>query len=217
VTYEEITESLHLLKPGDIGLHREWGAFSNLAIPGFMKHAWIHTDCSPDLAKHRIVEATQEGVLPKHAIIPMRSDYTAIVRPQNVSEIDCGLAVRKAMKIVGCKYDADFNFNIEEEIEHLKDHVRNLKKFDKAFSCTEVVSFSWWHCREQLRIYRSLHRGKQVILADDFLKRSFEIVWLSDSVTVDSARREGLHEEGLMMVQEYRTKHPVLTGCSTGR
>ncbi len=215
VFYEEIMESLHLFKPGDIGLHREWGAFSNLAIPGFMKHAWIHTACPTALEHQRIVEATKEGVWSKHPLVPMRSDWTIIVRPLNVSDSDCYRAVEKVKKIVGCKYDVDFKFDIEAEIEALKEHVGNMKKFDKAFSCTETVSFGWWHCREQLRIYRSLHRGKQVILADDFLKRSFEIVWLSDSVTVDSARRGGLHEEGLSMIAEFRERTP--TRCSTGK
>lgn len=211
VSYEEIMSSLSLLKIGDIGLHREWGAFSNLAIPGFMKHAWIQTNASSSLDRQRIVEATQDGVLEKHPLVPMRSDYTIIVRPRYTEEQDCVRAVQKARRIVGCKYDADFKFDIEEELEALGELTRNMQKFDKAFSCTETVSFAWWHCHDSLRLYRSKHRGKEVILADDFLKRSFEVVWLSDSVTSEIAHEYGLPEEGLGMIDEYRARKPVVT------
>jgi hypothetical protein len=211
VFYEEIMDALKLLKIGDIGLHLEWGAFSNLAIPGFMKHAWIQTNASHSLDRQRIVEATQEGVWEKHPLVPMRSDYVIMVRPRYVEEQDCVRAIHKARKIVGCKYDVDFKFDIEDELDELKQHSDNMKRFDKAFSCTETVSFSWWHCHEQLRLFRSKRRGKEVILADDFLRRTFEIVWMSDSVTTDIADKYGLHDEGLGMIEEYKAKQ-VLKG-----
>jgi hypothetical protein len=212
VSYEEIMASLRDLQTGDIGLHLEWGAFSNLAIPGFMKHAWIQTNASHSLDRQRIVEATQEGVLEKHPLVPMRSDYVIIVRPRYVDEQDRVRAVQKARKICGCKYDVDFKFDIEEELEELKIHKNNMKRFDKAFSCTETVSFSWWHCHEQLRLFRTRHRGKEVILGDSFLRRTFEIVWASDSVTTDVAEAYGLHDEGLGMIEEYKAKQ-ALKGC----
>jgi len=206
VSYEEIMDSLRTLTIGDIGLHREWGCLSNLAIPGFMKHAWIHTNASEQLERQRIVEATAYGVWEKHPLVPMRSDYTIIVRPRYMDEQDRLRAVQKACKIVGCEYDTDFKFDIEEELEDLKEHEANMHNFDKAFSCTEVVSFAWWHVHEQLRLYRSKHRGKEVIIADDFLRRTFEIVWLSESVTPEIAKKYGLHEEGRGMIEDYYTR-----------
>ena len=42
-----------------------------------------------------------------------------------------------------------------------------------------------------------------VILADDFINHDWEIVWLSNSITVDIAKKLGLHEEGLSMIENY--------------
>ena len=79
----------------------------------------------------------------------------------------------------------------------------NLGKLDAAFSCTETVAFSWWHKREQLRLYRKLHRGKDVIVADDYVNGGFSVVWASKNVTLDTAKKLGLSEEGLHLLEEY--------------
>jgi hypothetical protein len=81
--------------------------------------------------------------------------------------------------------------------------VEFMKKYDCGFSCTEAVSYAWWHEREKLRIYREKSRGKQVVLADSFLNGGWEIVWMSDSVTEEAAEKFGMHEEGLDMIAKF--------------
>ncbi len=213
VDYDEIIAALPLIKYGDIGIHRDAGYFSNIAIPGFMKHAWIHIN--DGLKKPRIVEAVSEGVLSRSPIYPMFSDYTIIMTPKNCSDEERKGACKKAEKIVGQLYDHNFRFNIEEELEFyngtestaakddLYEYQSKIQKYDHAFSCTEVVSYAWWHKREALRLYRHKQRGKEVILADDFLNHGWKIKWLSKSVTLDIAKKHGLHEEGLNMIEEY--------------
>src|SRR3990172_2102065 len=94
VRYEEILEALPLIRYGDVGLHRDRGYLSNLAIPGFMKHAWIHVqDDQPKqtaeeklryfLGGHEIVEAVSEGVLCRSPLYAMRSDYVIIIGPDS--------------------------------------------------------------------------------------------------------------------------------------
>lgn len=219
VRFEEIIESLPSIRHGDIGIHRDEGYLSNIAIPGFMKHAWIHTDDMFDdnlVDKNpMIVEAISEGVVYRSAIYPMYSDYTIILRPKEVTVKSCRGACKKAKNIVGTRYDHNFKFDIENELKHYngddlesaKDELgagsKQMQKYDHGFSCTEVVSYSWWHEREKLRLYREKSRGKDIILADSFLNGGFEIIWMSKSVTVDIAKKMGLHEEGIEMIKSY--------------
>lgn len=211
VKIEEILESLSLIKYGDIGLHRDCGYLSNLFIPGFMKHAWIHTT---DGIHGEIVEAISEGVVKHSAIYPMLSDYTIILSPKNVTDEDRKGACLKANKIVGEKYDFKFQFDIEKELQfyrgdNTKAAICDLETCKKGiqqkhgFSCTEVTSYAWWHKREDLSIYRTKHLWKQVILADSFMNRHWEISWASKSVTTDSAKKLGLSEEGLSLIEDY--------------
>ena len=213
VDYDEILKALSLIKYGDIGIHRDTGYFSNIAIPGFMKHAWIHIN--DGLQTPRIVEAVSEGVLGRSPIYPMFSDYAIILTPQNCSVAERKGACKKAENIIGQLYDHNFKFNIEDELKFyhgsqakeaaadLKEYERKIQKYDNAFSCTEVVSYAWWHKREALRLYRHKQRGKEVILADDFLNHGWKIKWMSKSVTLDVAKKYKLHEEGLGMIEEY--------------
>lgn len=215
VGMEEVIEALHLIKYGDIGVHRDAGYLSNIAIPGFFKHAWIHTEDGVD--SPMIVEAVSEGVIHRSAAYPLYSDYAMILRPKGIGYKARRGACKKAKSIVGTRYDHDFNFDIEEELKHyngdngsvaaneLGQGAKYMKKFDHGFSCTEVVSYAWWHCREQLRIFREKSRGKRVILADSFVNRGWEIVWASKSVTVEAAIKWGLHEEGVDMIREFRS------------
>jgi len=213
VDFGEVLEALPVIQYGDVGLHRDSGYLSNLAIPGFMKHAWLHTD--DGIENPLIVEAISDGVVYRNAIYPMYSDYTIILRPKGVGYKERRGACRKAKSIVGTRYDYKFEFNIEEELRHyqgtnpdsamcdLYSASKYMSDYDHAFSCTEVVGYSWWHMREQLRIYRERSRGKDVILADSFLNGGFDIVWASNSVTVDIAAEMNLHEEGIEMIRKF--------------
>jgi hypothetical protein len=242
VEYDEAVRALPEVRPGDVGLHRDRGYLSNLAIPGFMKHAWIHVDgpvsCTDaagapraDTTALQIVEAVSEGVVQRSALFPIRSDYTIILRPREVEPRQVERAVAKARQIVGSRYDAEFRFDIEEELEHFgapgEDRQQAAEDLDEidaittnlaaewdgGFSCTETVSFAWWHCRRALRLFRKPARGKMVILADDMINGGFEIVWMSDSVTPEVAAELGLGEEGVQMIREYRqSRHEARDG-----
>jgi hypothetical protein len=200
-----------------------------------MKHAWIHIN-DPDVCAcgktettdMHIVEAVSEGVLRRHALYPIRSDYVIILRPKDVTKDEINRAIHNAQKIIGCRYDASFNFDIEDELKllgtrgpgemkyYLEDrneltHLRNSVKaeWDGGFSCTETVSFAWWHKRRQLRLFRTEARGKKVILADQLINDGFKIVWMSKSITEQIIQKHNLGEEALEMITEYRKTHPV--------
>ena len=213
MSYDEVLEVLPLIAYGDVGIHRDAGYLSNVAIPGFMKHGWIHI--TDGVSQPSIVEAISEGVLKRNAIYPVFSDFTIILSPKNVTEEERKGACKKAKRVVGERYDVNFKFDIEAELHYyqgddtvsasqdLAEGQTFLRTFDHAFSCTELVSYAWWHKRESLRLYRKKSRGKSVILADDFLNGGWEIKWMSRSVTVEIAKKYGLHEEGLTMIQNY--------------
>lgn len=213
VRYEEVLEALPLIQYGDIGIHKDDCYLSNLAIPGFMKHAWIHVQDGVTIP--RIVEAVSEGVIPRSPFYPMYSDFTIILRPKGVTEAERKGACRKVNAIVGEQYDVDFKFDIEQELAHytgrkpseakedLKTAQEQIRRFDHGFSCTEVVAYAWWHKREQLSIYRQERMGKKIIIADDFMNHDWEIIWMSRSVTLGVAKKNGLHEEGLAMIEEF--------------
>ena len=55
VCFDEILEALPLVQFGDVGLHRDMGYLSNVAIPGFMKHAWMHIN-SGKASFHRKIQ-----------------------------------------------------------------------------------------------------------------------------------------------------------------
>lgn len=218
INYQEIMEMVASIQFGDIGLHREAGYLENLAISGFMIHAWIHTE---DGYQGKIVEAISDGVLHRNYLYALYSDYTIILRPKNVTEEEKKGACKKAKQIVGTKYDTNFKFDIEEEIkywsgmdenearQHLIEGERWVKKYEPAFTCTEVAAYSWWHKREQLGLFRTKRMGKSVILADTFLNRGWDIAWMSNSVTPEVAKKLGVPEEGLLMIERYRQEHPV--------
>jgi hypothetical protein len=183
-----------------------------------MKHAWIHINESNDISQVKIIEAVAEGVLERTAFIPIFSDYTIILRPKNVTKEEIDKACNKAKKIVGCKYDANFEFDIEEElkifgerdIEAVKERdmqISGLKaEWDGGFSCTETVSYAWWHKRKELYIRRQKARGKMVILGDSLINDNFEIVWMSKSVTPEKALKLGLSKAGTDRIKKAREK-----------
>jgi hypothetical protein len=226
VSYEELMPALSLIKYGDIGLHRDRGYLSNVAIPGFMKHSWIHIQDGIECPQ--IMEALSEGVVKRSPVYPMHSDYTIILTPRetvDVTDEQRKGACLKAKKIEGKPYDHNFKFDIEEELryyrgqepdkakEHLNTAQDQVQSFDYAFSCTEVVGYAWWHCREELGIFRKNRMGKSVILADTFLNRGWRIKWASQSVTVDAAESMGLYdEESLLLIDEYCRSNPIPNG-----
>ncbi len=229
VSYEELLPVIPLIEYGDIGLHRDRGYLSNLAIPGFMKHSWIHVQDGIECPE--IVEALSEGVVRRSPLYPMHSDYTIILTPRetlDVTDEQRKGACLKAKQIEGKPYDHNFIFDIEEELryyrgqksdkakEHLNIAQDQVQSFDYAFSCTEVVGYAWWHCREELGIFRTNRMGKSVILADTFLNRGWRIKWASQSVTVDAAKSMGLYdEESLLLIDEYRRSNPIPNGVSS--
>jgi hypothetical protein len=54
-----------------------------------------------------------------------------------------------------------------------------------------------------LGIFRTVHAGREAVVADDFLSMNFEIAWVSPSVTVEWARAARLHEHGVEKIREY--------------
>ena len=213
IDFDEILAALPLVEYGDIGLHREVGYLSNSVIPGFMKHGWIHVEDDPSSPK--IVEAVSEGVIYRNAIYPLFSDYAMILSPKNVTEEERAGACKKAKSLVGADYDVNFKFDIEKELHFYsgKDKVSassdlkvssdNLKKYVPTFSCTEVVGYSWWHKREELGLFRTECNGKNVLKPDMFVNTDWKIKWMSSSITLDIAKKLGLHEEGLYLIEDY--------------
>jgi hypothetical protein len=200
VDFSEVREAQRFCKPGYVGLHKDEGFGCNLAIPGAFKHAWIFVEDSD------IVEATEDGVLKRDNMFPLASDFAVILRPIGVTDEEAEEAVKRANAIVGCEYDANFNFNLDETEEIFSQNLR-CDKFHAAFSCTETVGFSWLKCRDKLGIFRTKQAGREAIIADDFMRMRFEIVWASQSTTVEWAEDEGLHEEGRHKLQEYWASH----------
>jgi len=234
ITYETLLDACKRLQPGDIMLATKKGyIFSNSAIPGCFKHAGIIVQgpdsarvqpvdppdrpfSTPDLARVQLVEAISEGVVRRHPLWA-RGDLMIFLRPKHAQDKDREKAVEIAHAIVGCKYDASFKFNMEEElkllaeqeesplvenVEELHRSMRNLRsEYDMSFSCTEVVATAWWHMRKRLGIARKKVRGRLCITADQFLNRDFKVVWTN--VTVGQAEKAGLGEEGVRELKAY--------------
>lgn len=219
VTYEELLGVCKILQPGDLALITKHGyVFSNTAIPGCFKHAGVIVsgpDERGDPSAVHIVEAVSEGVVRRH-LLWARGDLMIFLRPKGITAHDCAGAVRTANLIVGCKYDAGFDFNIEDELKHMsvnerafveeRDELARTKanfqaEFDVAFSCTEVAAAAWWHKRKPLGIVRQRVRGRMCIVADQFVNRSFQVVWTN--VSPEQAKKEGLGEEGVRELEAY--------------
>jgi hypothetical protein len=198
--FDESALAMHMFRAGDVGLHRYKGYVSNLAIPGYMKHAWIHTT-DGDIPNPQIVEAVSEGVFERNATNAVWCDYSMVLRPI-ISKESKMAAVEKAREIVGENYDVDFKFDIEKELEYYKNGTP-IGKYDPAFSCTEVCGYSYWHEKDTLGIKRVSKRGKEILVPDNFINMGWEIVWVSESVTLESAIELGLHSEGLAMLKNF--------------
>jgi hypothetical protein len=233
VTIEDLLRVCKLLRPGDVMLATKDGYwFSNTAIPGCFKHAGIIVNSSVMGRAHdesiihvydpsvvQLVEAVSEGVI-KHHLLYARADKMIFLRPKHMTEDEYTRAAKLALKFVGCKYDASFNFNIDEEVESLdslpgdrgpeiNEDIRELARcqtnhqseFDLAFSCTETVAAAWWFRRRQLGIARKRSRGRLVITSDQFVNRDFKVLWTN--VKVEEAKLAGLSEEGVRELEAY--------------
>jgi hypothetical protein len=176
-----------------------------------------------------LVEAISEGVV-RRSPLWARADKMIFLRPKHVRDKCREHAVSIAMKTVGSKYDASFKFDIEEELKWMDeeedayramDHPitgisrsRDLEalelaramanigaEYDMAFSCTEVVATSWWFRHRQLGIYRKRVRGRECIVADQFVNRDWHVVWTN--VKAEEAEKAGMGEEGVTQIKEY--------------
>lgn len=195
VDYDEVTKALMVIQPGDIGLHRDHGYLSNVAIPGCFKHAWVHIDDGD------IVEAISEGVVRRNAIYPIYSDMSIILRSKNK---DGYVTSQRAQSLIGENYDVNFEFDIEKSNAHF--YGNKDSKYDPAFSCTEVAAFSLYREDEGHGISSSYVSGKKVLIADSFINEDMEIVWASESVTLENVMKLGLGPSSVRLLSEYLNK-----------
>lgn len=199
MSFDETAESMPHILAGDIGLHRYKGYVANIAIPGYMKHAWIHVT-DGDIVNPQVVEAVSEGVKRRNSTYAIWSDYTIILRPNVPSSIKSD-AIDRSEEIVGENYDVSFKFDIEKERDYYDG--KKMGKYDPAFSCTEVIGYAYWDAKEALNIKRVRARGKDILVPDNFITEGWDIVWVSKSVTLRNAKKLGLHEEGLAKLEEF--------------
>jgi len=201
IDYDEMVIAIERSYPGYIGLHRNRGDLSNVAIKGFMKHAWLIDKKNTT----QIIEAVSEGVVCRSPYYPLHTDYAVILKPL-ISERARYDAVDRAHLMIGCPYDDTFTFDLEIESDLFQDKktaLINMRKYGLGVSCTEMVALCYVGHRRELGLYRTKMRGRDVIMPDAYLSTHFKIVWASKYTTPDRAKSFGLHEEGCVMLQEY--------------
>lgn len=200
IDYTEMEEACKLARFGYIGLHRNRGDLSNVAISGFMKHAWLWTE-----DQWEIVEAVSEGVVRRHAFHALNTDYAVILKP-SVSIDALYEALRRSRLMVGCPYDDQFQFDLEIIDDLFRDKetaLDNMRRYGLGVSCSEMVALCYVGHRRELGLYRTKAGSRQVILPDSFLSTHFKVVWASRETTPEVAQSLGLHEEGINMLTEY--------------
>lgn len=204
IDYQEMDRAKEFSYPGYIGLHRNRGDLSNIAINGFMKHAWL-------IGKHNhteIIEAVSEGVVKRHPFHPLNSDYAVILKPRVSAKVRYE-AVERAERMIGSPYDDQFKFDLEVEADLFQDKetaISNMRKFGLGISCTEMVALCYVGHRRELGLYRTKLGKRQVILPDAYLSTHFQVVWASQHTTVDNAHMLGLGEEGCAVLREFWEK-----------
>jgi hypothetical protein len=201
IDYHEMETAVSRSFPGYIGLHRNVGDLSNVAIDGFMKHAWLVDMHNTTF----IIEAVSEGVIRRHPFHPLSSDYAVILKPRVPQKVRYE-AVDRAHRMIGCPYDDTFTFDLEVVDELFRDKdtaLSNMKSFGLGVSCTEMIALCYVGHRRELGLYRTKLGKRQVIMPDSFLSTHFEIVWASSHTTFRNAAELGLHEEGLAMLYDY--------------
>jgi len=216
IDFNEIMfDAMPKLEVGDVLMHRDGGYASNMCIGGAMIHAGLY------IGNSQLVEATQHGVLRRHAGHLLQSDYACIVRPKFRIETDDELAIKTAVKwaekIVGFEYDALFDFNGEEEREIVAALPKEEAKKEVRFCCTEIPYFCFYDHIEELKLYRrrnvtfltkliglfGLHPGEKVIDADMYITGNFELVWCSKQFTPEWAEEMGCSEEYVACVKNW--------------
>ena len=201
IDYDEMAMAVERSRPGYIGLHRNRGDLSNIAIGGFMKHAWLVGMKNTV----EIIEAVSEGVVCRYPYHALNTDYAVILKPlvpENVRYEAC----KRAREMIGCPYDDTFTFDLEVEDKLFRDKdtaLANMRKYGLGVSCTEMVALCYVGHRRDLGLYRTKLGKRQVVLPDSFLSTHFEVVWASKYTTPDTAIELGLHEEGCSMLREY--------------
>ena len=216
IDYNEVMlEAMPKLSVGDVMLHRDDGYASNVGIGGAMIHAGIYVGDS------QLVEATQHGVLHRHACHLLHSDRACIVRPRFSNEAIAALAIKNAVKwakkIVDFEYDALFDFNGAEEREIVAALPKEEAKKDVRFCCTEIPYFCYLEHVEALRLYRrrnitlftrllglwGLHPGEKIIDADMYVTGNFDLVWCSKLFTPEWAEKMGCSEEYVSKIMSW--------------
>lgn len=129
---------------GDCILSYTSGSFSNLWIKGKYKHVGIY------VGNDYIVEAVFKGVVSTHINdFCFKKDNIAIIRPATGSTIKNRLdVVKRAMKIIGAKYDFDY--------------VRG----GDTFYCSEVIEECWG---ELVTVPVRKILGKTVLIPSDLI------------------------------------------------
>jgi hypothetical protein len=201
INYNEAMSSIYYTGEGYIGLHRNIGDLSNVAIPGMFKHAWIYT------GDNYIVESVSEGVLERNFLHAVMSDYVIILKP--LVSVEARLeAVARSQRLADLKmpYDDKFEFDLEVEEILFADKdiaLANMKKYGLGTSCSETIALGYVGHRRELALYRVKLGNRLVILPDNFVTTHFEIVWASKFTTPEIVKKCGLHEEGVEMLREF--------------
>lgn len=201
IDYEEMEQAKKFAQIGYIGLHRNIGDLSNVAIKGFFKHAWMFG------GNNNIIEAVSEGVLPRHMFHPLSTDYAVILKPTVFyparSEAWNRLRHLAALKV---PYDHNFKFDLEIEESLFSDKetaFENMREYRLGVSCTELVALGYVGYRRELGLYRTALGKRQVILPDAFMSTHFEVVWASKFTTPEIAKSYGMGEEGVEALKKY--------------
>lgn len=206
IDYREALSALPYIEHGAVGLHRNCGDLSNKGIPGFMKHVWIHTP------ETMIVEAVSEGVLHRHPLHPLMSDFVIILSPDGIpgevrEEAKDEACHRALMQVeLGLEYDENFKFDLEIEESLFADKVialANMKKYKLGVTCSESVALDYVGHRRQLALYRTRLGKRLVILPDAYISTHWKIKWASKEATPENAAALGLHEEGCDILNDY--------------
>ncbi|MBZ0112501.1 MAG: hypothetical protein K8J08_08580 [Thermoanaerobaculia bacterium] len=167
-----------LLRPGDVLVTRQEGAFSNLFLPGYWPHAALYVGSTNDRERlgiaidaerqsrwsdpNCVLEALKDGVRFRPLEETLAVDAVAVLRPQ-LDETAIARAIERAVRHEGKLYNFDFDFF----------HADRLV-------CTEVV-YRAFDGEGPLEIPLTQRAGRPTLAAEDLLdlaldRRGFEPV-----------------------------------------
>lgn len=161
ITGKDFQEIEKILVPGMVFLTQTRGEISNLVNPGFWKHGAIYA------GNNLVVEALGDGVQTTNIYdFIFKKDFIAVMKPLFATEEEMQEAAWRALQIVGCPYD--FNFELK----------------DKAFYCFEVVYRSykdalWLKQKEMPFRIKTIKMGVPTIIGEDFYNahEKWKCVW----------------------------------------